>query len=244
MPEYVYGIVEADAPPPAGPGLGGGRVRSVAGRSAAALVSDIGEESLQLGRDEVLAHSQVLGEALRHGTVLPMRLGIVLGSDQEVRDQLLERHDTVLRDQLVRFRQKFEASVRATYEEDALMREVIASDPAIARLRASLQGRPDDATYYERIQLGQLVAEAAERIRQADEENLMSALRQVCLDARVSAPGHERVALNAAFLLDAETTHEFDDVLEAIAEGQAGRLRFRYTGPLPPHSFVEPWETT
>lgn len=243
MPEYVYGIVEPGAALPAAPGLGGGRIRSVAGQSAAALVSDIVEDRLQLGRDEVLAHSHVLEEALRHGTVLPMRLGIVMGSDEEVRDRLLERHDTELRDQLVRFRGKFEADVRATYEEDALMREVIGSDPEIARLRASLQGRPDDATYYERIQLGQLVAGAADRIRQADEEKLMSALRQVCLEARVSAPGHERVALNAAFLLDEETTQEFDEVLEAIAEGQAGRLRFRYTGPLPPHSFVELGET-
>lgn len=239
MAEYVYGIVEPDVALPAGPGVGGGQIRCVPGRSAAALVSDLAGEQLQLGRDDVLAHSQVLGEALSNGTVLPMRLGIVMASDEEVRERLLESHDSELADQLSQFRGKFEASVRATYEEDALMREVVAADPQIGRLRESLQGRSEDATYYERIQLGELVAEVAERVRQTDEENLISALRQVCLDFRVSPPAHERIALSAAFLLDHATTRQFDEVLEAIAEGQAGRLRFRYTGPLPPHSFVE-----
>ena len=31
----------------------------------------------------------------------------------------------------------------------------------------------------------------------------------------------------------------FDQVLEQIAAEQAERMRFKYTGPLPPHSFVE-----
>jgi hypothetical protein len=46
------------------------------------------------------------------------------------------------------------------------------------------------------------------------------------------------VALSAWFLLAREGAAEFDEVLETLAAGQAGRLRFRYMGPLPPHSFV------
>jgi len=45
----------------------------------------------------------------------------------------------------------------------------------------------------------------------------LSALRQVSLDQNVSPPAHERVALNAAFLLEEARSREFDDVLEAIA---------------------------
>jgi hypothetical protein len=241
LPEYVYGVVAAEARLPSTNGIGDQPIRSVVGEDGvAAIVSHLeaGEE-LRLGRDEVLAHSRVLENVLGAGPVLPMRLGIVMDDDDEIRERLLDPHAEELVDQLEQFRGKFEANVRVVYEEDALMREVVASDPQIAELRESIHGRDPDATYYERIQLGQLVAEAVERIREADEQNLMSALRQVSLEQNVSAPSHERVALNAAFLLDQSQSDEFDQVLEALAEGQSGRLRFRYTGPLPPHSFVE-----
>jgi hypothetical protein len=240
VPDYVYGVVAADVRPPSTSGLGGHPLRTVvADEGVAALVSDFDAAELQLGRDEVLTHSRVLTDALGLGPVLPMRLGMVMDSDEDVRARLLDPHTDQLRAQLSEFRAKFEANVRVVYEEEALMREVIASNPEVARLRQLVHGRNPDATYYERIRLGELVADAVERIRQADAENLLSALRQVSLDQNVSPPAHERVAFNAAFLLDEKRSREFDEVLEAIAEGQAGRLRFRYTGPLPPHSFVE-----
>ncbi|HWD84541.1 MAG TPA: GvpL/GvpF family gas vesicle protein [Solirubrobacteraceae bacterium] len=241
MPEYVYGVVAADARLPSTKGIGEEPVRVVAAEEGvAAIVSyvDAGGE-LRLGRDEVLTHSRVLGEVLDAGPVLPMRLGVVMESEDEVRERLLEPHAGELVEQLDQFKDKFEANVRVVYEEDALMREVVSSDPQIAQIREAIQDKDPDATYYERIQLGQLVAEAVERIRDADEESLMSILRQVSLEQNVSPPSHERVALNAAFLLDQAHSKEFDEVLEAVAEGQSGRLRFRYTGPLPPHSFVE-----
>jgi hypothetical protein len=241
VPEYVYGVAPAAARLPATEGIGGQPIRTVAGEDGvAAIVShlDAGVE-LRLGREEVLTHSRVLGDLLGAGPILPMRLGIVMEGEDEVRERLLDPHAGELADQLERFRGKFEANVRVVYEEAALMREVVGASPEIAQLREAIHGRDPDATYYERIQLGQLVAETVERIREADAENLMSALRQVSLEQNVSPPAHERVALNAAFLLDEKRSREFDEVLEAIAEGQSGRLRFRYTGPLPPHSFVE-----
>ncbi len=241
MPEYVYGVVAADARLPSTKGIGEEPIRVVAADDGvAAIVShlDAGEE-LRLGRDEVLTHSRVLGEVLDAGPVLPMRLGMVMESEDEVRERLLTPHADELGEQLEQFRGKFEANVRVVYEEDALMREVVSTNPQIAQIRAAIQDKDPDATYYERIQLGQLVAEAVERIREADAENLMSVLGQVSLEQNVSPPSHERVALNAAFLLDRAQSQEFDQVLEAVAEGQSGRLRFRYTGPLPPHSFVE-----
>ncbi|HET9720940.1 MAG TPA: GvpL/GvpF family gas vesicle protein [Solirubrobacteraceae bacterium] len=241
MPEYVYGVVPAAARLPAAEGIGGQPIRTVAGEDGvAALVSRLDAPAeLRLGREEVLTHSRVLGDLLSAGPILPMRLGIVMGSEDEVRERLLDPYASELAEQLEQFRGKFEANVRVVYEEAALMREVVAANPEIAQLREAIHDRDPDATYYERIQLGQLVAEAVERIREADAENLMSALCQVSLEQNVSPPAHERVALNAAFLLDEKRSGEFDEVLEAIAQGQSGRLRFRYTGPLPPHSFVE-----
>jgi hypothetical protein len=238
MPDYIYGIVERSAAPPTGPGLTGAPVRLVNDDGAAALVSDVSESELQLGRDEVLAHARVLEEALERGTVLPMRFGVIMDGDEDVKSRLLDQHADELRDQLARLKRKVEVTVRATYDEEMLIREVLEQNPEIARLRNSIQGKPEDATYYERIELGERVANAVERRREADSADIVAALSQVAVAVEVSPPAHERVALNASFLVDRQRLAEFDEVLDAFAGGSGGRLRFKYTGPLPPHSFV------
>jgi hypothetical protein len=119
------------------------------------------------------------------------------------------------------------------------MREVLAENPQIASLRESVRAKPQDAAYYERIELGERVAEAIERKRELDADQIVAALSVVADAVELSAPGHERVALNASFLVARDRLKDFDGVLDAFAEGQGGRLRFKYTGPLPPHSFVE-----
>jgi hypothetical protein len=239
MPEYVYGIVDGKAEAPAGTGIGGASLRLIADDGAAALVSELEQRELTLGREELLAHARVLENAVASGTVLPMRFGIVMEGEEDVRERLLQAHAAELRTQLERFADKVEVSIRASYDEQQLMGEVVSENPEIRHLRESLRGKPEDATYYERIRLGELVSQAVERKRDADSSNLLDALRPFSADVHVAPPAHERVALNAAFLVERKRLQDFDQVLEGFAQGQGGRLQFKYTGPLAPASFVE-----
>jgi hypothetical protein len=237
--EYVYGIVAQAATPPSQPGIGGAPVRLIGGHSAAALVSSVAPDAVRMGRSEALAHARVLEAALSHGTVLPMRFGVVMDGDDEVRRRLLTAHDEELKEQLERFEGKVEVNLRVLYDEPALMRQVLVETPEIGRLREALKGQPDDATYFDRIRLGELVAHAVDRIREADAQAIVDRLGPVCIDVSVADPAHERVVLTASFLIDRGRLDAFDRILDAIAAEQAERMRFKYTGPLPPHSFVE-----
>lgn len=239
MPEYVYGIVERKAQAPAVTGIGGSSLRLITDDGAAALVSELEQRELKLGREELLAHARVLENAVSSGTVLPMRFGIVMEGEEEVRQRLLRAHSDELRVQLERFADTVEVSIRASYDEQRLMSEVVAENPEIRRLRESLRGKPEDATYYDRIRLGELVSKAVERKREADSSRILEALSPFSADVEVAPPAHERVALNGAFLVERKRLQDFDQVLEGFAEGQGGRLQFKYTGPLPPASFVE-----
>lgn len=239
MAHYVYGIVEPTAKAPRIKGVRGARVELLPGEEVAALVSDIGNNAVRLGREEVLVHSRVLERAFAKGTVLPMRFGIVMSGPEEIRSRLLEEHAGDLREQLTELGGKVEVRIRASYDEDALLREVVREDPEIAALRAQMRGRSDDATYYDRIRLGELVAAAVERRRERDAQAIVEALRVVALAVEPGRTEHERVAVHASFLVERSRLAEFDEVLEAVAAGFAGRLRFKYTGPLPAHSFVE-----
>lgn len=238
MPEYVYGIIDSAGAAPATAGVGGAPVRTLAGEGAAALVSELPAGELRLGREDMLAHAHVLEAAVSEGTVLPLRFGVVMEAD-EVRERLLAARGEELADALRELDGKVELNVRVLYEQDDVMRELVVAEPEIAALRARIHGRPADATYYQRIELGELVAAALERRRTADADALLRALESVSLAVRVGESAHERMVLSASFLVARERVAEFDAVLEREAAARVGRMRFKCVGPLAPHSFLE-----
>ena len=85
----------------------------------------------------------------------------------------------------------------------------------------------------------ELVAAAVERRRERDAQRIIDALGEVAIAIEPGQTQHERVAVQASFLVERSRLAEFDEVLEGVAAGFAGLLRFKYTGPLPPHSFVQ-----
>lgn len=237
--KYVYGVVAATAQAPPEPGIAGADVHLIRDDGVAALVSDLGADQVRLGREAMLTHERILERALQTDTVLPMRFGVFMDGEAAVRDELLRAHGPALLAQLDELAGKVELKLRATYEEDALMREVVAEDPDVRRLRDSLRGQPQDATYYGRIRLGELVAAAVARKREGDAASLLAALEPLALAVQVAEPVDERIALNASFLVPRTGIDAFDEAVDAVGRAQAGRMRLKYTGPLPPHSFVQ-----
>lgn len=238
MTTYVYGVVPAEVAAPSGPGIDGAALELVTDDGLAALVSDLPDEEPGLGREAIAAHAAVLEQALAAGTVLPMRFGVVMPDASAVREHLLTRHRDELRDQLAALTGKVELRLRATYDEPRLMREIVAENADIARLRASLGDAPPDATYYARIQLGELVAAAVDRHRAVDADAIVGALEPLALATRVADVDHERVVVSASFLVARDQITAFDGAVDEVGRRYAGRIRFKYTGPLPPHSFV------
>jgi Gas vesicle synthesis protein GvpL/GvpF len=239
VPHYVYGIVQAGRKPPTVRGIADARLKLVAGDGVAALVSDLPAGEVRLGREEMLTHARVLEKALARGTVLPMRFGVVMSDADDIRERLLDEHAADLSVQLSEFDGKVEVRIRAVYEEDALLREVVRADPKLVALRRSMAGQSEDATYYTRIELGERVAAGVERKRERDADEIIGSLSTVSLAVDEGKTSHERVAVNASFLVERARLKEFDKILDAIAASHAGMIRFKYTGPLPPHSFVQ-----
>ncbi len=236
--KYVYGVVADTATVPARKGIGNSALELISSAGLAALVSDVPDGELRMGRDAMTVHARVLEEAHALGTVLPMRFGVVMAGPAEIRHELLEAHRDELVAQLADFEGKVELKLRATYEEEPLLREVVQEDQDVARLRQSLRGAPDDATYYGRIQLGELIAAAIERKRSVDATEILDSLAPLALAVDVAEPPHERIVLSASFLLEGGSIAEFDAAVDDVGQSQANRMRLKYTGPLPPHSFV------
>ena len=237
-PTYVYGVLRADQKPPEMKGIADQPLHEVSSGNLAALVSELHDLSLQLGREEMTKHVQVLDKAQENGTVLPMRFGVVMDGEPAIKEHLLEAHREELEQQLEELKGKAELRVRAVYEEQTLMREIVSEEAEIAKLRESLQGKPEDATYYARIRLGEMVAEAVQRKREADAAAILDPLAPLAYATNVGEPPNERIAVTASFLVDEKRIAEFDKAVDGIGRAQASRMKIKYTGPLPPHSFV------
>ncbi|TMM19404.1 MAG: GvpL/GvpF family gas vesicle protein [Actinobacteria bacterium] len=238
-PKYVYGVTPRTASALRGTGIRRRRLHAIEDGQLAAIVSDAPEGDIQAGREELLTHARVLGRARAQGVVLPMRFGVVMPDEDAVRRELLEEYRDELLLQLREVDGKGELRLRAVYDEDALMKEIVEAHSDIAALSAALRGRPADALYYERIELGQKVARAVEQAAIVDLSAIVDALEPLAVAVQVGEPDHEHVAANVSFLVEDAQIPAFDQAVDALGRQNAGRLTFKYTGPLPPYSFVE-----
>jgi Gas vesicle synthesis protein GvpL/GvpF len=236
--KYVYGILPAGARTPSGTGVGRRRLKTVEHDGLAAIVSDLPSTELEAGGEDLMAHSAVLKRALKGGVVLPMRFGLVMPDAEAVREELLVPYRDELELQLRDLDGKVELHLRAVYVEERLMREVTESHPEIAGRSEALRNRSPEAAYYERIELGQLVAEAVERARSLDTAVILEQLEPLSVAVEVASPEHERVAARIYFLVEQERLGEFDHAVDELGARNEGRLQFKYNGPLPPYSFV------
>ena len=238
--KYVYGVVRAGSKSSRSlKGINGKPLRLVTSGNLGALTSEVPDGPVEAGREELMAHSRVLEQAIRRGVVLPMRFGVVMPTESSVRRDLLEAHREQLERQLDEMDGKVEVNIKGLYEENSVLREVLEQNPQVAELRDSLQGKPEDATYYERIRLGELVAEVVGEKRAVDQQRVVDRLADHALAVDQGEPMHEHMAVNASFLVDQAKLADFDRAVDELGSEEAQRIRFRYTGPLPPHSFVE-----
>jgi hypothetical protein len=234
----VYGIIPAETPLDGVPaGIGGAPVGRVVSGELAALVSPVEGEELRATRRDLLSHSAVLERAIAAGPVLPLRFGIVLRDENAVAQELLEPRRDELTALLERFERLVELRVKAFYDEEAVLREIVRSDPAIARLNEATRDAPDAAAQAHRVRLGEAVARALAATRESDSRAILARLGPLAEDVVVE-DGESSLAFTASFLVDRARVEAFDAAMDELARGHEGRITFKYLGPLPPHSFV------
>ena len=126
--------------------------------------------------------------------------------------------------------------------EELVDHGVVAGSPAIARLRERVNGLPEAAAYYKRIELGQLVAAEVERSREQDGQDILARLEPFAIAARLEPASTPDAAVNAAFLVERPRVDEFSEAVARLSDEVEDRMRLRYLGPLPPYSFTEEQE--
>jgi hypothetical protein len=241
---YVYGIVAAaDAASISRTGVAKAPVRTICEDGLAAVVSDLAGGALAAAR-EVRAHWRVVEALSERTTVLPIRFGTVLDDDDAVRGQVLEPNADRLKALLEYLRDRVQLAVKGSHVEDRLLNDIVVASPTIAALRARLRRLPENAGYYERIRLGELVAAEVERRREEDAARALARLEPLAVATRSEGLGTPDAAFNLAFLVDRARVDEFSAAVTVLIGELGDHIDVRYVGPLAPYSFADAELTT
>ncbi|MGV9770515.1 GvpL/GvpF family gas vesicle protein [Streptosporangium sp. NPDC003464] len=238
---YVYGVVPADvelAPEARGVGDPPQPIKLIRHGEVAALVSDIVLDR-PLGRpDDLVAHQRLLDDTAAEVPVLPFRFGAVVTGPEAVVEELLGPNHDAFVTALKELEGRAEYVVKGRYVERVVIGEVLAENPEAERLREEIRGRPEEATWDARIQLGQMIGEAVAAKRDADTAVLVEAVAPRCVAVAVREPTHEQDAAHVAVLVETGRQAEFEEVLDGLGERWAGRVDLRLLGPMAPYDFV------
>jgi hypothetical protein len=239
--QYLYAIIACPEPrefKTRGMGERGDAVHTVNYRRLAAAVSTSPIVEYDSSRRNMMAHTVVLEEIMTECDILPVRFGTVATSVDAIQNQLLvaryEEFTTLLED----MHGRVELGLKAFWHEGAAFEEVVRENEKVRKLRAALQGRSLEETYYERIELGEEVEKALNRIRARDEEAILARLKPFSHKTKTNKIISDRMVLNAAFLINRENSAAMDEAVKSLDEDFGNRLMFKYVGPVPPYNFV------
>ncbi|MFE5616970.1 GvpL/GvpF family gas vesicle protein [Streptomyces sp. NPDC056463] len=238
MALYVYAITEQSHPLDlkglTGVGYNPSPVRAVASGPLCAVVSDISEE-IRPKRRDLLTHQEVQERLMRDGPVLPLQFGYTAADDSSVEDVLRRDADGYL-DTLERLAGCAEYHLRASQDEEVLLRQILWESPEARELNERIRAGDQDPQLP--LALGQLVSAQVQDRQEALASGLVEALLPFAREHALR-PASGSDFLNVSLLIPDDRKDEFLKAQSNMAREIDGGVECRLSGPLPPYSFVQ-----
>ena len=238
---YVYCITRGDEPRRfSSSSMAGGvdLIYTVNSAGLGAVVSDSPIVEYERTRRNMIVHAQVQEEVMRECPILPVRFGTIAPDADSVRHKLLDRRRAELTGLFAEVENRVELGLKVFWNEQTLFQEIVAENPRIRALRDSLVGVAENRSYYDRVRLGEMVADAVRAKRQKESEKLMDRFAPLAYKTRTNNTLGERMVLNAAFLVDRSREEDFDRAVHELDSEQGSRLSLKFIGSAPPYNFV------
>lgn len=238
--KYIYCIIaskEAESFGPMGIGSRGDEVYAISSDNIAAVVSDSPIISYAVSRENMLAHERAIEEVMKKYTVLPVRFCTIAQDEDKVKKILEKEHDKFA-DLIKNMKGKKELGLRAIFKDEVIYKEILEKHEDIRKLKKALLSEPPAKTYYLRVEVGRKVEAALQEEKDAYKEEILEMLSPLAKDTKINTPYGEMMIISSAFLVENAKEAEFDRSVQAIADKYDDKIKFKYTGTLPPFNFV------
>ena len=240
--KYIYGIIRHNEPIEYGPIGMGKRADMVYGinyKGITAIVSNSPVIIYEARRVNMITHEKVLEEVMKQFTVLPVRFSTISEHDDDAGIlRILEKDYTKFDEMLSKMEGKKELGLKILAHEAPIYESIIEKYEEIKSLRGKLMNLPVDKTHYQRMKIGEMVAEALKKETANYKDIILDTLSPLAEDVKINDNYGEMMILNAAFLIKNTSEHEFDLAVNDLDEKFGNYMVFKYVGTLPPYNFV------
>src|SRR5699024_3258564 len=235
---YAYGIVPSSRTSLPGTGLGFDAPH-LAAVGPVAVVGEWVDLQENLARKRYLtAHTEVLNRLAEGGPVLPLQFGSVLADDDQAVADLLGAGPDWYAERLTEVEGLSQYVLRARYDLDEVLAQLVEADPEVARLRERTRDRPEEERHDERVRLGELVARAMEARRGEDAAWLQARVEHLVTAVAPRDVGGMDGLAEFALALHADQVAEVESTAEELAEEAHPWARLSLVGPMAMYDFV------
>jgi hypothetical protein len=240
--KYIYGIIRHAEPIDLGPiGMGkrADRVYGICFNGITAIVSNSPIIIYEARRVNMITHEKVLEEIMKQFTVLPVRFSTISEhNDDEGILRIIEKDFAKFDEMLTKMDGKKELGLKIIAQETAIYEDIVEKYDNIRNLREKLLNLPADKTHYQRMKIGEMVAEALKKETDNYKDIILEALTPLTDDIKINDNYGEMMILNAAFLIKNSAEPDFDKMVNDLDAKFGHFMTFKYVGTLPPYNFV------
>ena len=238
--KYIYCIIKRDKPQSFGPlGIGGrgDELHTICFQNIATVVSNSPMIKYSTSRENLLAHEKAIEEVMEKHTVLPVRFSTIAEDEEEVEKILEKEYDrfvALLKD----MKSKKELGLKAIFKEEVIYKDILEKYKDIKRLKERISTIPPERTYYQRMEIGDMVEAALQKEKEIYKKGILNTLLPLAVEVKNNNTYGERMIISAAFLVEEHKEPEFDQKVQELGEKHGNKIEFKYVGTVPPFNFV------
>ncbi|MEI7662715.1 MAG: GvpL/GvpF family gas vesicle protein [Bacteroidota bacterium] len=240
--KYIYGIIRHSGSIDFGPTGIGKRADLVYGihyRDISAIVSNSPIIQYEARRVNMTTHEKVLEDIMKQFTVLPVRFSTISEhNDDSGILRILEKDYQKFDELLTKMDGKKELGLKIMANDAAIYEGILEKYDEIRSLKGKLINLPADKTHYQRMKIGEMVAEALKKETENYKNMILDVLKPLAEEVKINDNYGEMMILNAAFLIKNEAEPAFDIAVNNLDEKYGRFMTFKYVGTLPPYNFV------
>jgi hypothetical protein len=240
---YIYGIVPNFYSTDMFRSLENSGVYAITFQNISAIVSDRNSTDIDYSDRETLGyllvhHQKTIEDLMGKGfnMLIPMRLGTIVNSKEEVIKILANGHDLVI-DTLNKIEYMTEIDLVVTWADFSNTLKEIANHPEIIAMKDDILKKTDTLSQIDQIKIGMLIQEKLKEKNTKVESNILDSLSSISLDIKTHEVMNDEMVTNSAFLIDRNKKEKFEQVIDQLDEEYKGLLNFKLVGPLPCYSF-------
>ncbi|MDI6779433.1 MAG: GvpL/GvpF family gas vesicle protein [Bacteroidota bacterium] len=238
--KYIYCIIDDGKVQTFGPrGIGGrgDELYTICFQDIGAVVSNSPLKRYPVLSENYLSHEKAIEEVMKHHTVLPVRFCTIAEDEVKVKKILEKEYDRFVR-LLKSIQGKKELGLKAVFKEEVIYNFILDKYKDIRTFKEKIASKPQEATYYLRIEISTMVESALEKEKVRCKEEILKVLEPLAEETVINKTIGDRMVINAAFLVKEFYENEFDAKVNELDDRYSNLMKFKYAGSLPPFNFI------